>query len=485
MEHFNKRLLFIVLSALPFGGIYAECKHIDQDDIPFVIKHSGNYQLSEDIVFNGAGSAITINANKVKLFLGTHSITLSDPNGVGIFVNNSSEFEIESDKIENISLAPQDGIGICVTDANKGLIKNVFTVNHFNGLLIQNSTDICVESSQFLDAVGGAAFVEGSTNVCFDSCVFANSGYGLIFTGTNQDCSVLNSEFPSSTFSNLLVQQMNGMMLQNCSFSNVAGDPAKLNLVQFGDALPEQLCNDVIIKNCTIVNRPAHTPTLGNTAPEGLGIYQGSGFLVESCVIDIDNTNQDPAADLSGIHISNPGLGTLGTIASNVMVRNCVVQGPATDGVYPDVGSSGVVIDNCLVTGAQKDGIFLAGTTASTVKNCTVVNNGTNGIFLGEVSVGNSVNNNIVDGNGLNPILSSIPPFGSGIGIASDSTTNSIARNELFNNTINGIDDEGTGNRIFYNTAYANGGLNYFAATDTIIMSNPGDPAKSAENINA
>src|SRR5208337_4810349 len=125
-----------------------------------------------------------------------------------------------------------------------------------------------------------------------------------------------------------------------------------------------------IFTNCTIRNRP---PEGGNTAPEGLGLYNVSGVLVDSCIVDIDNTGQPQEIDLSGIHIGN---GTGVQVGTNVTIRNTIVQGPSTDGFYPDIGSTNIVIENCLASGALKDGIFLAGTSSSTVQNCTVVSNG-------------------------------------------------------------------------------------------------------------
>jgi len=217
-----------------------------------------------------------------------------------------------------------------------------------------------------------------------------------------------------------------------------------------------------------------HTPTLGNTAPEGITIFNGTGFLIDSCIIDIDNTDQDPDADLSGIHP---------IATSNTIIRNSIFQGPATNGIYPDEDSSGIVIENNLVSGALKDGIFLAATTASTVVGNTVINNGTNGIFLGEVSSSNVISNNVVNGNGFNPIASSIPPIGNGIAIATDSSMNIIQGNTVFNNAVNGIDDQGTNNQIINNIAYGNAGNNFSPAT--IIVSTPGSATLAGANISA
>lgn len=449
-------------------------KVICQEKIPFTIKRPGKYVLSENIKFRGSGSAIIIKADNVQLNLGSFSIFLSNPDATGILVDNASEFVISNDSITNKSSNAQNGFGISVVGAQKGLIDNVFTNNHLNGLKIQDSLDIQIKNSEFSNATVGALVVN-STNIAFNKCVFNACGNGLMFSGTNQDCSVVNSDFPSATFANLLVQQMNGFLVENCSFTEVGTTPnGKSALVQFGDADPAQLCNDVVMRSCTVVNKSA------NTSPEGIGIYQGAGFLVESCVIDTTNIGQDPEADLSGIHISNPGLGANGTLASNVIIRNCVVQGPATDGFYPDVGSSNVLIENCLATGAQKDGIFLAGTTASLVKNNLVTNNGTNGIFLGEESISNAVLNNTVINNGASSIASSIPPIECGIGIAADSSNNTIQHNDVLDNTSFGINDLGSGNTVYFNTAFSNP-VNYSANITDVSL--PGGPAKSAENI--
>lgn len=460
--------------------VYA--KKIFQADIPLKITASGTYTLQENITYKDSEEAIKIESNNVIFDFNGFSLTLSKRKATGVLVKKVSDFTIKNDTIINKGcIRTQQGDGIKIVKSNQGIIQNSFTVQNNNGLHIKNSDNIQVLDSNFSQAKQAAALVEDSTNILFNNDVFEDSNNGLVLSGANENIVLNNSIFPSATFSNLLAQQVNNMMVENCTFVNVDGDPSKLNLVQFGDADPSQVANDVTILNCIIRNRPAPG---GNTSPEGLGLYQGSGFLVDSCVIDIDNTNQDPAADLSGIHISNPGLGINGTVASNVIIRNCIIQGPATDGLYPDVGSSNVLIENCLVSGAAKDGIFVAGTTGCTVINNTVVNNSTNGIFVGEVSPSNAIIANVVNNNGFNPITSSLPPFGNGISIASDSSLNIIQGNVVFNNAVNGIDNEGTNNQIFGNNAFGNANQNFHSVT-TIVVSSAGTATLAGANISA
>lgn len=425
---------------------------IDQDDIPLVIYKSGEYVLKKSVYFKKSGSAITITADNVKLNLRNASIFLTDPTSTGITVQGATEVVIEADKIINTSPLTQTGNGIAILNSNDVIIRQIFTENSFNGLLIANSTDVSVFQSQFSRPSNAGANVVVSTDVLFDSCDFTGSANnGAIFTGANQDCKIVNCSFPDAEFTNLLVQQISGMVVEKCSFTNVGGDPTKPNLVQFGD-VNGQIANNVIFQECTIVNRPAPG---GNTNPEGLGLTNASGVLVDSCVIDIDNTGQPQEIDLSGIHI---GDGSGVQVGSNVTIRNTICKGPSTDGFYPDIGSSNIVIDSCLASNALKDGIFLAGTSASVVQNCTVVNNGTNGIFLGEKSANNAIINNVVSSNGFNiitPITDpSLPPTGTGIGINADSSFNLIQNNQVFSNAVDNIENDGTSNVVIGNTEF-------------------------------
>jgi len=475
MNQFHKiAILFIAL--MP----HLHAIDVFQADIPLTITTSGTYILQENVSYKGHHSAIKIKANNVTVDLNGFSVTVSKRRAHGILAKNVSNFTVQNGSIMD-NAKQQWASDINIMNANQGTIQNISTMGNRNGLSIAQSNNIQVLDSNFSGSMQSAVMVMDSTNITFNNDMFADSNNGLMVSGNSANIMLSNSSFPTAAFSNLLVQQVNGMMVENSTFGNQGGDPAKPNMVQFGDADPSQMANDVIISNSTIINRPALG---GNTAPEGLGIYQGSGFIVDSCVIDIDNTGQDQAADLSGIHISNPGLGMNGTIASNVIVRNCIIQGPATDGLYPDVGSSGVLLENNLVSGALKDGIFLAGTTNSTVVGNTVVNNGTNGIFLGEVSSSNSIMNNVVNGNGFNPITASLPPIGNGIAIASDSSMNIVEGNTVFNNSVDGIDNEGSNNQIIGNNASGNGNQN-FHSVSPIIVSTAGASTLVGANISA
>jgi hypothetical protein len=481
---------------------------IRQKDIPFIISCPGDYELGENVTHKGAGVAIMVTASNVKLNLGTSSIKLTSPTATGISVMNPgyilSEITIFSDSIENTSGGATSGAGIELFGVNKARIENVLLANNFINLDIQNCTDITVSGSQFLNGVTACAQVGGSTNVRFYNTVFNindpnnTTGFGLYFTSFNgvpsQDCSVLACSFPNSGTTNLFAEFINGLLIEASTFSNT-GDTNQSNLVQIGGAPvtagPVNTANNVIIRSSTFTNS-----SVTNTFPEGLLLQNGQDALVESCSFFNNNTGRSPDSDLSGIHIG--GSLDAGATITGVIVRNCVVQGPAIDGIYPDNGSSNLLIEYCLTTGAIKDGILLDATANSTVQFNTSNANGRNGIGLAQTSTGNIVLNNVVSNNGFGSVPA---PNNTNDGIfiqgtntlGFDPSTNNIVQgNTAFNNAKFGIEDQGitptvgarfTNNRVLENVAF-NNGTNYSPLITAV--SSLGSPTFSAgANINA
>ncbi len=423
---------------------------ITQEDVPVVIKQPGEYILAKSIKYSGSHSAITIAANNVKLNFRNCSIILENSDATGISVIDSSEVVIEGDAIINICHREQHGNGIHVCKSSDVQLKNVYTKHHHHGILLTDARNVSILNSQLSHSWQSGAAVKNSINVLFDDCVFEGSKRnGLVFSQDNRDCRVINSSFPYSQFTNMLVQQITGMMVSNCSFTDLGGDAEKSNIVQFGDVTHEdQIARDIIFQNNTITNRAGCNT---NTSLEGLALVNVSGMIVDTCIVDIDNTGSDPEDDLSAIHIGD-GSGT--NVGSDIVIKNSVVEGTAMNGIYPDVGSSNIMIDNVLASNALKNGIFLVGTSASIVKNSTVTNNGTNGIFLGEGSTNNSLSGNFVTANGQSIITSSTLPQGAGIGIDESATNTLGINNQVFANEGMSVQDLGSHNFFTGNSSF-------------------------------
>ena len=468
-------------------GKHCEPKVIYQKDIPFTATQPGIYRLGQSVTYDGANAAITLAGNNIKLLLDTSTITLTNCQAVGIMINNPqktiSEITVESDSISHAhsKKACSKGImAIFVNNANYVTIKKVSTINNFNGIHIVNSNNVQVLDSQFNNAINGGAYVFSCTNVKFNNCVFNDNGYGILFDAEDQDCSVTNCEFPNSILTNLLAYEVYGLMIDRCSFTNT-GDTNQASLVQLGGPAATQLCTNAIMKNCTLVNG-----AFSNTALEGVVVAHGSNILIDSCCINNNNAGQNINTDLAGIHISNPAIGPKGVVASGVLVKNCVITGPAINGIHVDSGSANCLIENCLVAGAFKDGILLDNTTATTVQNNTVNSNSVNGIALGKGSASNAILNNVVNSNTQSGI------FLQGAVTGFPATNhNLIQNNQVLSNNGIGINNKGSSlNQIYNNTAFNNGtggSQNYFPTpffpTGPVVVSNPGDPTATAANI--
>jgi parallel beta-helix repeat protein len=458
---------------------------IRQKDLPVTISKSGKYTVECNLKYAGPGAAVTITeATNVRLDFDNHNLTLYNPAATGILVQNSSEVTIENnDVIRNIGTGTKTGSGI-----------------HFVNTLNGNANGL------FLEGNGFGVLVETSSTIAVRDTVFTDNGIGVKFAGSgaagqgNTDSRVIGSSFANSTGeTNLLAQQIDGLLIDGSTFTST-GSEATENLAQFGDTEQAgQTANNLIVRNSTFINKSS------NKNLEGIFLLNGAGALIDSVLVDIDNTGAGLDTDFSGIHISGPAEepGELGGVFVNATVRNSTFQGPAINGMYPDEGANALIIENNLATGAQKHGIFLAGTTNSTAKDNTAVSNGTaategspaigSGIFVGEESNSNAVYNNVTSGNKR-----------SGIEIEAGSTNNLIQNNRSFSNgafDANGVatagfgirdneepsSDNSTGNQVWNNTAY-NNFANYSIASVTvnpIVVNKPGCPAVTGENIDA
>lgn len=445
---------------------------ITQKDLPFTVESSGEYVLGQNLTFREEGAAITIAyVHNVKIKFNNNSIKLIHANAMGINIHDSTEITIENDAIKNSCESSQDATGTSIRVANsrKVILNNLFLVNNGYGVLIENSQDVYVQGSHFFKANITGALVRGSTNVTFDNTVFSDNAIGLVFASApraNQDCQVLDCAFPNSTgLTNLLAQQINGLTIDGSSFSSTGGTfGVTTNLAQFGDAEDEEVSNDVVIQNSTFINRSARNHSL-----EGLFLMHGTGFLIDSIIIDIDNTDESAADNFAALHL---GTSTQGVTFSNGVVRNSMIQGSPQLGIFSEPGSSNIVVENSLITGALHNGVLLSAITSSVLKENTVSNNNNSGIFLSGASSSNALIGNLVTANTI------------GIQLASQTSFNTAQGNSVFGNTSSGFYDQGTGNQLWGNTAFNNNNQNYITpVANPTVVNTAGKATLAGENL--
>ncbi|UCD18104.1 MAG: right-handed parallel beta-helix repeat-containing protein, partial [Candidatus Zixiibacteriota bacterium] len=189
---------------------------------------------------------------------------------------------------------------------------------------------------------------------------------------------------------------------------------------------------------------------------QALLVSGGSGNRISNNVMGL-------AANLTDTIPNNDGIVFTGTSKQNIIGPDNIVTGCTSHGIYFPVGSdSNIIIDN-IIAGNDIEGIILTGGPAfnrigpgNTISNC-----GASGIYI----LGNSDSNTVIgnriggdlanqdDGNGAdgikiesdcdgNLVDSNVIAFngGNGVTVATSGLSNTITRNQIYNNALLGID---------------------------------------------
>ena len=486
------------------------------ESVPYVISEPGKYMLCKDVTYTGTGAAITISSSDVELNLFAHNITLTDPaaTGIDIFKGDTPEdriccIRITNDSIKNTSLDPQTGNGIHIRNACKVQLHNLFTVNHEDGLLIENSQDIMVESCQFYNAQIWGAQVHGSSLVTFEKCTFKDNDTSLEITvfmppdAANipcQDIKILNCSFPNAfDTTHIDAQAFDGLIIEHTTFSVTANTNEDMLFLNGSNS---------IIKCCTFSTDQVIDSILD---------FRGSGIIIESCLFESTFLDPIPTNDhlinlfgsldvlIKGCTITGSATkrGIRSFFASNVLIQDTLIQncfrGIELEGAFANT------IERCIVSNCASSGIFLTnGATANVVTDCLITNTSTNitspaegGIHFEAdfVSTDNVIKNNAVSRNNegikvtatndSNTIFNNdvMGNLRDGIDI-NTALNNSVQHNRAYSNLADGI-DQNTGdiddNEFYFNTAHDNTDNNY---ENVPVIVNPGDtPTLEGSNI--
>lgn len=383
------------------------------DEVPIVISQSGKYCVTTDLTYTGPGAAIQVSASNVTINFHEHDLILTDPNAIGILVESANEFVLENDAIYGTSIfKTQTSAAVALFGVNKATLRNIFTMNTTKGIYIQDSTDIRVEfchleahegsiaptfpSPYTLAGTGNGAgiWIGGSDGVYVDSCTFIGADLGFDPARTSFGIHIeefsKNIELTNSTFNNELGSihaiDVIGMLVDNCVAT--ASTVSNFNIAQFGSCTSGEVASDLIIRNSTF------TQSQSNHGFDGLLFLSGTDCLLENVIVDSssqDLNNYLPAA----IHIGNQNCSTY----SNLVARNCVVQGVNGRTLYLD-NASKIVFEGSQITGASVSAnVYLNAADSSTIRNCQIFN-GNSGVILanptGSGVPGNSIENCLI-----------------------------------------------------------------------------------------
>ncbi|MCE5293808.1 MAG: right-handed parallel beta-helix repeat-containing protein, partial [Chlamydiales bacterium] len=200
--------------------------------VPAVIDKPGKWCVKKDLVYKGSGTAITITANNVTLNFNNHSLTLENPSAIGVYANTVQELTVLNDIIKSTTISTNPiSRAFYILNCEKVTLDNIFTANTFYGVDAVNSKDVFVTHSRFKDHIGGtdtassgSIRVENCNAVVVEESTFSGAGKGsgqnnpsrqIVFRGTSTACRISNCEFAG-------VEQavggfgIDGLIVENC-----------------------------------------------------------------------------------------------------------------------------------------------------------------------------------------------------------------------------------------------------------------------------
>lgn len=209
--------------------------------VPTVIDRPGKWCVKEDLVYNGSGSAITITASNVTLNFHNHSLTLTNTSAVGVFAQDVQELTIENDIIQSRTISTDPlSAAFYLVNCEKITLDNIFTANTFFGVHAVNTRDLFVTHSRFKDHIGGGDIpdlLSGGLNadacsaVVVEESTFSGAGEGFfqgngssqtIFRGGSTACRISNCEF-AGVEGAVRGFGVDGLVVENCVTQTAAG----------------------------------------------------------------------------------------------------------------------------------------------------------------------------------------------------------------------------------------------------------------------
>ena len=332
------------------------------NQVPFTITQPGKYSVGQNLVYSGSGAAITVAADNVSINFRNHSLTVQSPSSVGVLAQNVSEFTLENEVINSAS-----SVGVHLIGVNKAVVNNIFITSNSNAILVENSQDIQLFSSQFISKSGVS--VVNSSHVVIDSCTFngMQTALGLHLEGASTDVIVTNSTF-TDCLSSIHALRVDGLLVDGCQA--MASSSSNQSLVQLGSGDAGCLANDVIIRNSSF------TQATAVAGFNGFLVLAGSGCLLENLVINSASCDLTTGLSSAALHVGYAS----GSPYENLLAKGCIITGDNPRALFIEHGNK-VVVDECHISGASSNNIHMLNATSCTVKNCMIFD-GNNGVLL-------------------------------------------------------------------------------------------------------
>lgn len=453
--------------------------------VPVTISKSGKYCVNRDLTYTGSGAAIVVEADNVTINFANHSLFLTDPAAEGILAVDVEEFTLLNDKIslnQISNLASSNAIHL--VNVSKARIDNIYTENTLRGIRLEGSNDVNITNTHHTNHVGGnddgtsitsgsGIDIRTSTGVTVDNSYFEGT------SGTNhfQTCSVnisgsrnvnlTNTKHENVDGSFFIALISTGILIDNC-VANYSSEAFYAG-VSIGASNDESPSRDIIIRNSTFTNLNAFEGW------DGFNVGLSEGLVFENLVIDVNTTiaeDYTPGALHFGCGSVN-GCEEAPLFASNGLISNVIINNINTYPLLIEAGEN-LVFDNIEVTGGTSVNAYFLLAIGNTLKNSYIGDSsGGDGIVLAADADTNAILNNTVSGNAT------------GIIVATGAENTRVEENDVFNNSVFGINNSATTSQLYYNRSCGNGPgpATNCSGIPLNITNQPGDPSVVGENI--
>jgi len=382
---------------------------IQNADLPFVISTPGIYTFGEDLVWAGAGAAITVNVSQVHINLACHSLTVTGLTGLGIIGAAGNDYSVENGALLFGPLNTAD-VGPLLS-GSLFLVDNVHffssgsaaTANQAINLLGGPVTTI--RTSNFEDFDIAIHSVAATLSLVVETCTFngataSANGIGIDYSGTDFSLALIDTQIGGASFSVQMVSSNKGLITaRDCHFT------AGALLVNLGSLdLDSCLFEGLDVAAPTTIgpitatgggfSHPDSTVSISNCSIIGAGLHGAA-------IPDVVNLSGYAAVNMTNVLVTNSIASAAAismTTVTSVVIDGCVVSNLTSNGGTNPVGM--LFVDGQNISIRNSDILAIAGTgisaSSSTVGTNVLVDNTVisqvlgQGIFINESITGSS-----------------------------------------------------------------------------------------------
>lgn len=170
-----------------------KCKECDKPKVihkvPVIISKPGKYCVTEELLYKGSETAITIAANNVTLDLAHHDLIIRHPSAIGISIIGVREVVVKNDaikftpKFDEHQICGNTVTGVLIRNSSKVLLDHLYIKNISQAILIDSSDDITVKNSHIENACTFGIRSLDSRGLVLENITFKNNS-SIIKGGT-------------------------------------------------------------------------------------------------------------------------------------------------------------------------------------------------------------------------------------------------------------------------------------------------------------